>query len=194
MEYGEYVDALQRDRVGNASETDRLTLSHARSRGVQTPGGIGRPDYRGMLQMQAADVLAFQPVGLTPVDYQGYIDALQRHRAGAQMEYDECTLSHAVSRGVTTPGGICRPDSRGMLHLIAAPQVVWNADARKVAVGFDSATRDVVRTRAPSQSASSRVDGWAISWCRPSPEAEYYLEVAGALRQYEFACNDRFPT
>ena len=146
VEYGVYVDALQRDRVGTASETDRLTLSHARSRGVQTPGGIGRPDYRGMLQVQAADVLAFQPVELEPVDYQEYVDALQRHRAGAQMGYDECTLSHAVSRGVVTPGGICRPDSRGILHLIAAPPVVWNADARKVAVGFDSSTRDVVRT------------------------------------------------
>ena len=136
VEYGVYVDALQRDRVGTASETDRLTLSHARSRGVQTPGGIGRPDYRGMLQVQAADVLALQPVELKPVDYQEYVDALQRHRAGAQMEYDECTLSHAVSRGVVTPGGICRPDSRGILHLIAATPVVWNADARKVARRF----------------------------------------------------------
>ena len=131
VEYGAYVDALQRDRVGTASETDRLTLSHARSRGVQTPGGIGRPDYREMLQVQTSNVLAFQTVELKPVDYQEYVDALQRHRAGAQMGYDECTLSHAVSRGVVTPGGICSPDSRCILHLIAATPVVWNADAQE---------------------------------------------------------------
>ena len=48
LEYGAYVDAMQRDRAGDASDEDRLTLSHAQSRGVQTPGGIGRPDYRGI--------------------------------------------------------------------------------------------------------------------------------------------------
>ena len=76
LEYGAYVDALQRERAGNASDADSLTLSHAQSRGVQTPGGIGRPDYRGMLQVQSADVLTFQTVELEPVEYGDYISAL----------------------------------------------------------------------------------------------------------------------
>ena len=99
-----------------------------------------------MLQVKSADVLTFQTGELEPVKYDDYIKALQRHRAGKPATYDECTLSHAVSRGVITPGGICRPDSRGMLHVKAAPPVVWNANAKPTRVNFDSSTRDVVRT------------------------------------------------
>ena len=146
LEYGAYVDAMQRDRAGDASDEDRLTLSHAQSGGVQTPGGIGRPDHRGMLQVQSAEVLTLQTVELEPVEYDDYISALQRHRAGKPTQYDECTLSHAASRGVITPGGVCRPDSRGMLHMVVAPPFVWNANAKPTSVNFDSSTREVVRT------------------------------------------------
>ena len=117
LNYGVYIDALQRKRAGGTDECDVLTLSHSRERGVQTPGGICVPDSRGMLQSQTVDVLAFQSVEVLPLEYQEYIDALQRHRAGKPTWYDECTLSHAVSRGGVTPGGICRPDSRGRLKL-----------------------------------------------------------------------------
>jgi hypothetical protein len=90
LEYGAYVDTMQRDRAGDASDKDRLTLSHAQSRGVQTPGGIGRPDYRGMLQVQSADFLTFQTVELEPVEYGDYVSALQRHRAGKPMNLRLC--------------------------------------------------------------------------------------------------------
>ena len=153
LEYGVYIDALQRTRAGGTDECDVLTLSHSRERGVQTPGGICVPDSRGMLQLQAVDVLAFQSVEVLPLEYQEYIDALQRHRAGKPTWYDECTLSHAVSRGVVTPGGICRPDSRGMLQLPVAQTVVWNADAKPSAVTFNSATRQISRTERRHASA-----------------------------------------
>ena len=111
------------------------------------------PDSRGMLQLQAVDVLTFRSVEVIPVEYQEYVDALQRHRAGRPTWYGECTLSHAVSRGVVTPGGICRPDSRGMLQLPVAQIVVWNADAKPSAVTFNSVTRQINRKQRRHASA-----------------------------------------
>ena len=146
LEYGDYIKALQHERANDASASDKQTLTQAYSRGVQTPGGICVPDSRGMLQVQATDVFTFQGVEVEPLEYQEYVDALQRHRAGRPTWWDECTLSHAVSRGVATPGGICRPDSRGILQLTAAENVVWNANAKSSAVRFDSSTREVERT------------------------------------------------
>ena len=83
VEYGEYIGAMRRERAGTANSADGTTLSRAHSLGVQTPGGICRPDSRGMLQVKAAGELAFQAVELAPVEYEEYVSALQRHRARA---------------------------------------------------------------------------------------------------------------
>ena len=56
---------------------------------------------------------------INPLTYKVWVEALQRHRDGRPDTYDEVTFSFSVSQGVVTPGGICRPDSRGILHLPA---------------------------------------------------------------------------
>ena len=79
-----YIDALQRDTCRQCECDDNDIVTCALARRADTWWHL-RARLTRHAAMQAADVLAFQSVELIPVEYQEYIDALQRHRAGKQL-------------------------------------------------------------------------------------------------------------